>query len=325
MPREIGEPDVTVSVTPEGVRLTLSALFRGDGTDWGNEVAGAWLLGVWERTLAMAKLNHDYGINLPSPAPEVREVHVSDVLLPEVKVIERAPAAPTEAERLNQLIERAEQNGSLYHDNLRKNREWRQDIIAQIRKSPKGGLTFKQIREAYPNISHTVLSQRLKDFRGPTRVIFKRFEWGRNMGMWVVDEAQDGSDSEGHLKPINDLAAVIPHTRGKVVLMLGGVCQQQRQKEIEATLCLQELRWPGYEQSDPIVWRLQDIGKPDVDLVLVNRFNKRYSRQYQHEARDCGKPVVTLSGGLGLTQIVHQLRSQWVDRLGLAEPERVAA
>jgi len=328
MSTELGEPHVEVAVLPEGVRLTVAATFRGDGADWEPDEAGAWLLGLWERTLAMAKLHHDYGLVLERRQPEPPALPVE---LPESASLEEAPPAeplppPAPSLSLAERIARAEMNGSLavsMRSLKARAQQWERDALRQLRERPEG-LLLTELMALDPAAAKGAIQQRMARLKQAGTVVFAPGP-GRDR-RWRLAHPREAapapSDGEGALRIDNDLAAVLPHTRGKVVLMLGGDCQPQRQKEIEATLGLQELRWPTYYQGQPIDRRLTQIRQSEVDLVLVNRFNKRYSREYQHVARDCGKPVVALTAGLGLTQIVHQLRLQWVDRL---LPERRAA
>lgn len=308
MAREPGEPKVSISLTNEGVSLSINTLIRGDGTDWDNKMAGTWASEIWDKTLTLAQINLDYGILVPSLTPALTSG--APTLLPAPAEL---PVPPTEAARLNALIERSVENGNLPNPappRLMPVDEWRRRVLAYI--GSQQGVRSGDLCAIDPHTNRNSVQQRLYDMRDKGLVRFQQEGNHHTRGKWYL--VQRESETEAALPKTDLVTRILPYTRGKRFLMLGGVPNIEAKHRLEATLSLAELRWPEFDEQDPAEWRLREIRKPEIDLVIITRFNKRYSRHYLHEAQDLGKPCMSLTKGYGVQTIAMAIEEQVLAR-----------
>jgi hypothetical protein len=110
----------------------------------------------------------------------------------------------------------------------------------------------------------------------------------------------------------DQLAALLPRTRGKVGVMIGGTCREDNRRAIEEALGLSELRWPDSDPSDPFDRSAREIAR--ADLVFLTRFNRQRSKEAIPLCRDQGKELVRLPAGYGLNQVIAQAHQQMFGR-----------
>lgn len=110
------------------------------------------------------------------------------------------------------------------------------------------------------------------------------------------------------------LAALLPRTRGKVGVMLGGTCREDNRRLIEKVFELSELRWPDSDPSDPFERSAREIAR--AEIVFLTRFNRQRSKEAISVCRDQGKELIRLPGGYGLNQVIAQAYQQMFGRSG---------
>ncbi len=108
------------------------------------------------------------------------------------------------------------------------------------------------------------------------------------------------------------LNEVLPHTRGKRGVLLGGVPRDESRREIREGLGLSVLNWPQLEESDPPSKMLQAIG--DAELVFLTRFNRKKSREVYRYCREHGLTLIALPAGYGVNQVAFRVREKCAGR-----------
>jgi hypothetical protein len=297
--KEPGEPQVSLALTPAGVSVTIQALLRGDGSDMHQDEVGAWVLGVWEKARIVAEVNIAYGLSLPTgPSPTiVGQAAPTSIPLP--------PSVEDPKVKLDGLIQRGVENGSLLPTKSSAKlpiETWRHQALELLRS--RDGVQCAELRKIDTSLNRNTVQQRLYDLRAKGQAEFRHTGGAPSHGLWYAVET-DGQDL---------VTSVLPYTRGKRFLMLGGRPNGNSKQDLENQLSLAELRWPDLEESDPIEWFLREIRKDDVDLLIVNRFNRRRSKQFLHIAQEVGKPFLCLTRGYGVRTVAAELKKQVIDK-----------
>lgn len=319
------KPRVKVSITPQGVSLTLQAVIQGDGQDWSADDASDFLVHLWEAARQTAHLHRLFGFE-PAGIP------ADDIIPPAVQ----PPTEPPMPVRsivtvprpdLDALIARGEQNGSLVVSQPKPYkrtspgavRREQQRVLAYLAGQPDQEASRKKLNSHLADMNTDAIRVRLESMKVAGLIRFRAAPGPVNFGFWGLTEKGRRAlqDREPEIPADHPLAQVLPHTTGKTLLMLGGQPDLHHMRAVEEALHCR-LRWPVIPeqvQCGLMPQIRQQIEKPDVDYVLVNRFNRRASREYGHIARDAGKPVIVVANGLNPVQIAEQFRLQYVDRL----------
>jgi hypothetical protein len=291
MTREPGEPQTTLSLTPGGVNVAIQIFFKGDETDWHPETLSAWLLELSEKVRAIAEVHAAYGLLTPTP------------VLPELV----APVLPrVEKPALEALIERGVQQGTLLPVTPRPSTaHWKQQALEILR--ARDGIPSVELLVLDPSLTRNAVQQRLYQMRDKGLIEFRHTGGAPTHGMWYARPMEPDQPS------VDLVTSVLPYSRGKRWLMLGGRPNTVSKGDLEKQLSLAELRWPELEENAPIEWSLREIRKSDVDLVIVNRFNRKRSNQFMHVAQEAGKPYLYLMRGYGVRTVASEVRTQILD------------
>lgn len=105
------------------------------------------------------------------------------------------------------------------------------------------------------------------------------------------------------------LQRVRPHTEGKIGIMIGGKCQEERRREIQEVLGLAELHWPDAEH-DTKVKDLKALAKRSDVVFWAIRWSRKSYRDLVQACRTQGKRTVTLRAGLNIHRIVNDFCEQ---------------
>jgi len=107
-------------------------------------------------------------------------------------------------------------------------------------------------------------------------------------------------------------AALLPRTRGKIGVMIGGTCREESRRALQEALELSELRWPDSDPSDPFDRSAREIAR--ADIVFLTRFNRQRSKEAIPLCRDLHKELIRLPSGYGLNQVIAQAYQQMFGR-----------
>jgi hypothetical protein len=126
------------------------------------------------------------------------------------------------------------------------------------------------------------------------------------------DEEEDGALSEEVQGMLNDL---LPYTRGKKVFFIGGDCREEKRRELEKILELDELIWPGARRTNSVYDFEADISRSDI-VVLLIRFMRTGFKQAIELCDKYGARMVRMPRGLGVTRVIKDLHDQIGPRAG---------
>ncbi len=93
-------------------------------------------------------------------------------------------------------------------------------------------------------------------------------------------------------------------TRGKRLLMVGGLNREDTRRAIEAELDLKELHWPNSDEHKTKPGAF-DVHVEHADIVVKNRFCRRGYQRALERAKAQGKPAIALLGGYNARQVVR--------------------
>jgi hypothetical protein len=109
-----------------------------------------------------------------------------------------------------------------------------------------------------------------------------------------------------------ELEQLIPLTRGKTVLFVGGAKGQGwRKNDYVKAMELGDLIWPDAEEQTKPSALATNVEKADIVCLLI-RFSRHSFKNVIDEAKAAGKMTAILPRGLGLNTIVHELHSQLI-------------
>lgn len=132
------------------------------------------------------------------------------------------------------------------------------------------------------------------------------------------DEEEDGALSEEVQGLLQEL---LPYTRGKKCFFIGGDCREEKRRELEKILELDELIWPGARRTNSVYDFEADISRSDI-VVLLIRFMRTGFKQAIELCDKYGARMVRMPRGLGVTRVIKDLHDQIGPRAG--EPAGVA-
>lgn len=111
--------------------------------------------------------------------------------------------------------------------------------------------------------------------------------------------------------PSAEMRAARALLEGKIVVLIGGERRVDEEQRLVRDLGLAELRWRStrpHRSIDPLI---DQISRPDVDLVIVAvRWSDHAFGELRRIAEAAGKPFVQLPGGYGTNQVAHQVLAQ---------------
>lgn len=109
-----------------------------------------------------------------------------------------------------------------------------------------------------------------------------------------------------------ELEELLPLTRGKTVMFVGGAKGQGwRKQDYVKALELNDLIWPDAEEQTKPSALATNIAKSDIVCLLI-RFSRHSFKGVIDDAKVAGKMTAIMPRGLGLNTIIHELHSQLV-------------
>lgn len=108
------------------------------------------------------------------------------------------------------------------------------------------------------------------------------------------------------------LEEVLPQTRGRRAVMIGGTPRPDNREAVADLLDLARLDWPEMDESASHEKILAAVG--DAEIVFVNRFNRKKVKVIYPHCRALGIPVVSLPGGYGAAQVLVQTHESFFRR-----------
>jgi hypothetical protein len=338
-PTEGRSPAVEITLGNGCVTARIAFTVAGDDQDMEQGLADLFFSELYQRCVTVARLHREHGIQVQ---PLIRdEVTVAESPPP------AAPPPPEPAQMAMPLVSVWERDK---HVKREIDERWAKS--ANGASPPRHQRSRAEVRREIEAV-YTVLRQSGEEMR-PTQILPQLPEWMaginiNNLGHRLAALEQEGritrrqelnvyqkptfyravpregEDQEGHTS--HPLAAVLPWSRGKTFLIYGGQpglsSRRQKMLEMEASFQLKACRWPEFGEDNELPEKLREL-KPDVDLVVINRWNRTHITEIQREAQRLGIPVLRLTRGCNLAQIIEGLREQ-LPRLQVAPRERVAA
>jgi hypothetical protein len=135
-------------------------------------------------------------------------------------------------------------------------------------------------------------------------------EWERRQDAGKTELASDAPEAEGSLDSLTDeLAAVREVTRGKRVLILGGINREENGQQIQAALETEVVVWPGTRPNETLDKYEDDIRNADI-VALVSRYSRKDWKRAQDICAQEGRKYVQLTSGHGVSQVVRQFYKQ---------------
>lgn len=127
------------------------------------------------------------------------------------------------------------------------------------------------------------------------------------------DSVETATEDPEHVKRVEELK---PLLADKVLVLIGGnKGQGWRKDELAKLLGLKEVQWPDLEDTSNLNSVRPDVLKADVVAQLI-RWSRHSYGELLSFAKDNGKPIVRVTGGLGTKRIVHDLHQQLVLKTG---------
>jgi hypothetical protein len=111
------------------------------------------------------------------------------------------------------------------------------------------------------------------------------------------------------------LAELLPFTRGKRCLFIGGDAREEKRRELEHALELSELVWPEARRTASVYDFEPEIARSDITALIV-RFMRTGFKQAVDFCRTYDTRLVRLPRGLGLTRVITDFHQQLVPRAG---------
>jgi hypothetical protein len=112
---------------------------------------------------------------------------------------------------------------------------------------------------------------------------------------------------------LDRLKELLPYTRARKMVFLGGIPLREKQEKIKEVLQLAELEWPETKKTDYIGSYEAYIRKADIAVLLV-RFMRTNFNDAANIAKKYDTRVVRLPKGLGLDTIIDEFHQQLVPR-----------
>jgi hypothetical protein len=129
----------------------------------------------------------------------------------------------------------------------------------------------------------------------------------------LKDPAETTVEDPEHLSRVEALKTLL---QDKVLVLIGGnKGQGWRKDELAKLLGLKEVQWPDLEDTSNLNSVRPDVLRADVVAQLI-RWSRHSYGELLSFAKDNGKPIVRVTGGLGTKRIVHDLHQQLVLKTG---------
>jgi hypothetical protein len=109
------------------------------------------------------------------------------------------------------------------------------------------------------------------------------------------------------------LQELLPHTRGKRCFFIGGDTREEKRRQLQAVLELEELVWPAARPTASVYDFEPEIARCDIIALLI-RFMRTGFKQAVDLCRVHNTRVVRVPRGLGLTRIITDFHQQLVPR-----------
>lgn len=123
------------------------------------------------------------------------------------------------------------------------------------------------------------------------------------------DAEVESVPDEEHERRVEDLKRLL---RGKRMLIVGGSKGQAMRKAlIEKLFELSEVEWPDVEKDDTLDAFWPRLEKADIAVQLI-KFCRHHYGEVLKEAKEKGKMVARIKGGLGLKRIALDLHEQLI-------------
>ncbi|HEY3283183.1 MAG TPA: hypothetical protein VGN26_13010 [Armatimonadota bacterium] len=138
-------------------------------------------------------------------------------------------------------------------------------------------------------------------------------ELDRRKRKGLLMETDEDSSVEGLSLEVRQLLTeLLPLTQGKRALFVGGTAQEEKRRQLEEALGLQEIVWPERKGARAYDYE-HDIARTDITVLLI-RFMRTGMKQAVELAHKHGRSVVRLPRGLGLPRVIQDLHGQLVPR-----------
>lgn len=111
------------------------------------------------------------------------------------------------------------------------------------------------------------------------------------------------------------LDEVLPFTRGKRCLFIGGDPREEKRRELEEALELAELVWPETRRTASVYDFEPDIARSDIAALIV-RFMRTGFKQSVDFCKTHDTRLIRIPRGLGLTRVITDFHQQLVPRGG---------
>lgn len=134
---------------------------------------------------------------------------------------------------------------------------------------------------------------------------------------WIASRQEGSTDAAPRPEaPSPEVQAARDLLRDRIVILIGGECRDRERARLERDLGLAELRWLAtrpHRSLDPLVEQIQ---RPEVDLVMVaSRWSDHAFADLKPAAEKAGKIFLKLPSGYGTNQVAHQVMEQASERL----------
>ncbi len=135
-------------------------------------------------------------------------------------------------------------------------------------------------------------------------------ELARHQENLPAEEDEDQLSLELQMK----LEELLPYTRAREVVFLGGNTDVHKQKKIKEVLQLKDLYWPATKPTQSSIQPFEAaIRHADIAVLLI-RFMRSGFDQAREVAKKYDTQLVRLPRGLGLSQIITNFHDQLVPR-----------
>jgi hypothetical protein len=156
----------------------------------------------------------------------------------------------------------------------------------------------------------------LEDEPGVSRLtaeISKELDRRAQRGLPVEPEEEEGSSSAlaADIQAMREV--LLPHTRGKRCLFIGGDAREEKRRELEQVLELEELVWPEARKTASVYDFEAEIARCDIAALLI-RFMRTGFAQADELCREHRTRLVRLPRGLGVPRVITDFYQQLVPR-----------
>jgi len=182
--------------------------------------------------------------------------------------------------------------------------EWADAFRAQVRACLEAGVRPSRVPLRDGVLPHVELLEDDEAFKVVVREVYKELD------RQAVAEEKNTPPPPKELDPetAQRLTELLPVTRGKKCLFLGGVPREDIRAAIEERLELAELLWPETKAQTNISKHRPAVEKAHIVALLI-KFMRKGFKQAGHWQRD-GQRLVRLPHGYGVPQVIHEFHQQ---------------